>query len=583
MATRRIPGESGQVRQLNINDTAGDLWSSFGVDLHTNVGKIKLARPFKRVADASDISDDPVQAFSSDDGQNVYAITESNLYKSTSASDYETWSVLNSTPQGAEDAVLFQGQIVISTDDDLDAYDITGDTYTSDWWTARGNPSLTSNNPVSLVPRVLEVSRIGSETLVVLDGSEVHAYKGGIGSGAITSVTVEIDSTFTASCFKSSIRKGWIGTYSESEPQAFVYEWDVASTNYIQAYPVGAKSVLAMELDNDAPVIITESGEIKKFNNAGFSTIAQFPFSGKDVFIDLVNTAFNANNINRAIHPKGIKRIGRNLYINANFRNNDGTPLDERTPAGLWVCNLDTGSLTHLGSPDNEHYFDRTSPILLAPDNEVSRIFMGADKEATSNQEGIWIEDLSSSANAYGYGTTVEIQSGNITDVFERLISKSLLDENDKIVVKWRTTNDLDYPLTVQDVAWSSTTSFNTTADLSVVKARFDASTENRDEVEFILGSGAGRLAHITNIEMSASTYVVTIDEAIGTATETATVRFDNWKKIPIEHVQSNGEKQSFGIGKEGTWGQMKIEYRGKNGYPETREILIKTNPKETL
>jgi len=256
--------------------------------------------------------------------------------------------------------------------------------------------------------------------------------------------------------------------------------------------------------------------------------------------------------------------------------------MNERTPSGLWVCNLDTGSLSHYGSPAGESSFDRVSPIMMI-DNPTTRIFMGGDRDVASNQEGVWIEDFTADAANYGQITTVEIASGNIQDVYERLISKSLLDNNDTVVVKFRTKNDIDYPLTVQGVAWSSATSFNTTSDLSVVKTRFDASLENRDEVEFILGSGAGRLAHITNITKSASTYEVTIDESIGTATETSTVRFDNWKKIPKEHIEANGEIQSFGAGESGSWGQFKVEYKGKNQYPETREILIKTNPKEKL
>jgi hypothetical protein len=65
MPTYKIPNQNGQVRQLNLNDTAGELSVSRNLDLRTNIGKIKLARPMKQVATATQIGDDLIQGFGS--------------------------------------------------------------------------------------------------------------------------------------------------------------------------------------------------------------------------------------------------------------------------------------------------------------------------------------------------------------------------------------------------------------------------------------------------------------------------------------------------------------------------------------
>lgn len=577
MSKFKIPNQ-GQVRQLNINDTFGELWSSFNIDLHTNPGKIKLARPMKRVATASDLSNERVVGFaalsSASGATTAYAITDTDLYQSLNP--YTSWSAypdVDIDVQAAEDIVVFKGQLIITATNNLDAYDPSGSgTWTSNWWTARGNPTLTSNNPVSQVPRVMEVVRIGAEELVVLDGSNIYGYTGGITSGAITNVTMDIDVSMVATCVKSGIRNVWIGTYTTESTEAYVYQWDGASTNYSQSYPVGSKSVLAIELDDDVPVIITERGEIKKFNNVGFSTIAQFPFTGKPLSPE---GFLQATNFVRPIHPKGIKRVGRNLYIAVVW--DDSLPIDERTPAGIWVCNLDTGSLTHLASPDNESVFTNASPLMYL-NSDAGRLFSAFEKNADSNEEGIWIEDLDNTSENHGYFVTSEIESDSVKDVFESIITKAVMDDDNELIVKYRTSKIIDYPVTVSG-NWYSANQFNTTSDLSFVKSRFDAG--HFDEIETLIGTGAGRLAHITSIEESDTVYQVTIDEEVGTADDPVTVRFDNWKKIPATFTNTDGEMKRLGIGSPGTWAQFKVALKGKAGYPEVRSVTINSNTKE--
>lgn len=573
MPTYKIPNQNGQVRQLNLNDTTGELWSTFNIDLHTNPGKIKLARPFESVATDTIVASDPVEAFSILSTY-FYATTSDHLVKTISP--YDTWANVSNSINNSDskcDMTSFHGQLVRSTSTNVDAYD--GATRTSGWWTARGNPSLTSG-----YPHILEVLRIGAETLAVTDGPNIYGYTGGIGSGTITSVTMDLPSNFVATCIKGTIRNAYIGTYTIDDTEAYVFQWDGTSTNYAQSYPTGAKCVLAMEVVDDVPIIVTELGEIKKFNNAGFTTIAQFPFAGKPLFADGVETGLiSANNGARPIHPKGIKRHGNNVYIFAAFQSSSSELLDERTPNGVWCLDLTTNSLSHIDSPENESLFEYASPVMLVNDPN-GRLYVGGRR--VSGEYGIWRENLDPSATNYGYFVTSEIVSSDVRDIFDAVVIKAQLDTDDKITVKYRTSKDPDYPITITDATWTGVnenTFTSTDADMATVKSRFEAG--NFDEIEVLVGQGAGRLAHITNITYSNPTYTVTIDEQIGAAGQTSYIRFDNWQKVPKTMVSTNGDVTKFGIGKSGTFGQFKIALAGKAGLPEIREVLIKTNPKE--
>jgi hypothetical protein len=574
MATRKLKS-NGYVKQLNLNDTVGELIQSFNIDLKESVGKIKLAYPLKKVANSTLLNDKSITGFGvlSANNGTVYAITDSQGGFSkilSSQKPYTSWTdVTDGAPSNLGDATVFGGQLVVAESTDLGAFD--GSDYTSGWWTDRGNPALGTFNTN---PHILETLYIGAETLVVTDGNEVHAYTGGIDSGAVVSVTVELGGDFLATCLKPSIRRVWIGTMTEDSNEARVFEWDGASTNYTQSYPVGTKGVLAMEIVNDTPLIITDTGEIKMFNNVGFTTVAQFPFAFKPHTADgILFGDIEKDALLRPIHPKGIKKVGNIVYIMVNWKDDD-LPIDEKTPAGLWTLDLTTYSLTHLSSPDNQQIFEQSAPILAIEDG-VTRLFTGG--KLLDGEVGIWIEDLGAT-NHYGHFTSVEIESDSIEDSFNQIVIKALLGTSDSVVVKYRGENDVLLPINFTGT-WLTSNQINTTFDLSHALTRF---TEGHyDEVEITSGSGSGRLAHITDISASSGTYQITLDETIGTAGESATARIDNWIKIPERMTQADGEVKRLGIGEVSSWVQVKVEMRGKSGYPEIREIQLLTNNKQ--
>ena len=586
MATYKLP-KDGRFKQLNTGDIFGDIWSSWNIDTFSSPGKLKLARPLRQIRSDDDLDSDIPQAIIyaelNNSGERLWVVTRGDLY-SGSGTDYATqenplpWITASTSVQDATDAEVFQGQLVIVTNQNLDAYD--GNTFTSNWWTGISGYSSTyaipSTNPSPDVPVLLKRLRIGTETLVVTAGSSIHAYSGTIaGTGTLT--TVDLDDSMIAVCVEAGLSNVFIGTYSLTGEEALVYNWDGASTNTTESYPSGAKAVLAMALVDNTPLIVTEKGEIKLFNNIGFTTVARFPFSLESVFPAANNSYSNSNHNNRAIHPKGIKVVDDKVCMFINFPiNAPGENIPpSRSPGGVWVLDTKTMSLSHLASPGNEQVFDRVGPLEYIQ-NEEGRIIIGADSPTTG--VGVWSEDLRSNSTQYGYFVTSEINADSVEDNFSHIIVKALLGSSDSVVVKYRGDRDVQLPI-YSTVVWANATTFNTQDDLSYIKTRFDAG--KRDEIEITTGTSAGRLAHVTDIQYNGSTYEVTIDESLGTASTESKLRFDNWVKIPETMTAEDGGVKRLGVGEVSSWIQFKIEMRGQAERPEVRELQIFTNTKQ--
>lgn len=181
-----------------------------------------------------------------------------------------------------------------------------------------------------------------------------------------------------------------------------------------------------------------------------------------------------------------------------------------------------------------------------------------------------------------GWLMTQKLFSPNVVEQFSKLYVKArhLLDENDKIVVKYRVKTDVNTPMILRDstkvCTWSvlgaASAQFTTPADLSAIKAAFDAdNAQGAYEVEIIAGAGAGYLAHITAITLNAGIYTVTIDEPVRNCSvnDTFYCVIDNWLKLStkdgVAYMDSSSDPDysEFPFNKPAKWVQFKIELRG--------------------
>lgn len=566
MAVFRIPNE-GQIVQSNQGDIFGQLWGTFNVDLTRNRGKIYPALPFRRGASDSDLDSDQVLGLTEFDGK--YYAAADDLFETNSPGG--SWSnsssfgeTLNNT---RTDLVVFQNQLIVADTTDLHAYD--GSSTTSNWWTTTASgPTLNSG-----YHHAMHIYRGSAETLIVLDRNDVHSYNG------VTVVTMDIDSDYIATAVTSGVDKVWVGTGTEFGGPALVYEWDGASTNPTRAFEIGARAVFAMFTHNNVPYIITEKGEIKGFNGAGFQNVAAFPFAQYGFVSSGVSSGLiQTSPTGRMIYPNGVKVRGDSVFMYVDLEKSG--LFDERSISGLWELDMTNMNLYHRGSvpADTDSFGEITSGeagALFITDETSSRFLIATENDG-SNTAGIWYEDYDSVEEHISYIITPEITSGSITDIWQYLTIKfdPMLNSTDKFVIKYRTSLNSEFPVVITTATTATSTTVFTTTDTDMPKVSVG------DEVTISSGTGSGRSAIIESISEASGTYTVTLDTAILTASATSfDIVVNKWTYL-TEIASQTKTYERIGLGKiePSDMVQFKIEMHGTGLSPVIRQILIETD-----
>lgn len=555
MATEKLQNSAGQIRQMNEGDLFGELWSTRNIDLSSNFGKVKLAHASEQVASDTDLGGDKVEGLEQYDGD-VYILTDNNLYNDSSP--YNSYSLADSGPASGEDMCVFDGELRIAENTEISSWN--GSSFDNNWWTTvpgGGGTALDSTQPHC----VITLRAGGRDTISVTDGNKIRYYNSAAGHTSIS-----WDNNMIGICQAEGLNEGWVGTYNNGGREAQVIRWQVGNDLYTQAYTVNASAVLAIEVIDNVPYIFTEKGEVQRFNQAGFTTIAKLPIQ-EDFLTGVETGLIQTDQANRPVHPKGMKRFGKNLLININTEGTtSGENANERCPSGVWEVDTTTGSMWHRSDLAGENRGRISGPLLVLNDDN-SRFYYGAQLQ--DSDYGVWREDLSGTNNR-GSFTTVEYHGANFEEHFHQLYLAALQDSDDSCVVKYRLSKSWNLPVVVS-ITWTETNQFTTTDDLSNVVAG--------DEVEVISGNGSGYLAHITEIVSGASTYTVTIDESVGTVASTATASIDNWKKLDTHDTEALIKR--IGINETSPQIQFKVYLQGDSGYPEISRMDIKTNSKK--
>lgn len=198
-----------------------------------------------------------------------------------------------------------------------------------------------------------------------------------------------------------------------------------------------------------------------------------------------------------------------------------------------------------------------------------------------SSTNNSFLKTVSPELESRGYFITPKVLSSGVKDNYNNLTIKfrKLKNELDKIIIKYRTTDDAKEKINTSEwvATWTSVNTFTTT-NTDIVNARVG------DEIEFLGGAGAGILAHITSIsDPVAGVYTVTIDENFDNyiSGDKAIFIYRNWKKLATisygEKISEDGffQRQIDGNGK---FIQFKIELRGMGILVEELSITNKTD-----
>lgn len=100
------------------------------------------------------------------------------------------------------------------------------------------------------------------------------------------------------------------------------------------------------------------------------------------------------------------------------------------------------------------------------------------------------------------------------------------------------------------------------------------------DEIEIMSGNGSGKCVNITNITNAGTTYTVTIDESITSASGSSLGKFQHWIKLPEIQNKTQFAQLPLPQYNKDTQIQVKVimEFTGEN---ELHEIIV-VNSTET-
>lgn len=551
MAIFTIPSSRNEIRQNGRSDY-GEFVESFGIDLNQKFGKIFTSKKLVKVLDEdTDLGGNfPIAIEKYKD--RFYLLTDDDLYRVLSGDPTVTanWSEvteITSTTNSDSDLVVFDGKLLISRGGDIFSWD--GTTFANNWDSGR----LTSLSNVTQ----MHVHRGGQETLFLLDENTVKYYNSSAGQSTVT-----LQADLTANCVTSGVNAIWVGTVSDSGASAYVYEIYVgeqidAAPVARNAYKVEGTAVMAIEVIDNVPYIVTEKGNIQAFNGVGFSTVASFPFANTTEVLNL-----------DAVHPNGMKLHNDSLYINlrTDLRDSD-EDYAVNTPSGIWEFNRITGQLTHRFGFVNDandkgilHMNDVFSGALYIMDNQYGLLLAAGESGKSTATSGLYADTGSS----YGYFITGEINSGTVEDAYESVYTKAkTLADGESIEIKYRTEK---FDREFADMAAARTNVINTTDTLTNVAVGWEVTDIH-----------TGKTAHITAIDTTSGTTSLTLDRDIATKGAIFRAVFHNWTLVADTYTRADGEvKRNGGFGTN-PWIQFKVIL---DGDIEMREFRVKSNSK---
>ncbi len=573
----QIPDKNKRITQVNDGDVLGTMWSSFNLNLQDNKGRIRVSPRGMIVA----TSDDPNTAnlktpvcfnFFNDTSPRIWAIAGRMF--NNHGDPGTTWSEDTSpdTPVvgSGSDMELFNGAMYVIGSNKIMKRSLLG--VWSEIQTNEGTDFTTccvagtrlyysfDQSKVKSISRadlISSPSGIPNSTQYTLQLADNG--NGGSAANYITSI-------------RASSNRVWIATMNADSNtktggrNGAIYEWDGSSTTTSRRYEVGSAGVLALVIKDDVPYAMDAEGRLLAFTGSSFTEIARLPVP-KDGFL---KNPLAEDPTLRYIHPRGIiVRDGKICVLINNEAVGTGAPIYENIPSGIWVFDERIGF--YHESSASQWIFDETTTRTDFGQNRLRAVGAIFNAKTVSNS-GITEGNMLFGARCYkntsdseytvmmsgntteavnvGYFVTTKIDASEIQDVWQKvyITHKKLLSSADRIILKYRTTDD---DPTEATITWTSTTQFTSTDDLSDYAVG--------DEVEITLGTGGGQIEHIQAISVAGGTYTVTLENAVTGTNGTAKARFQHWKKIS-EQTNQNDQFKEFSLldAPKSTWIQLK-------------------------
>lgn len=590
-----IPSQdTKQFSQPNKGEIFGNLWITKNIDLMANRGKIRLSERLKLIYDTSDDADMecPIAFVRSDADQtdrwwalvnnDAQSTTDGLLFKTSGTSPLTGWAqdAIGSTPTAAVDDMVVFGRInsydrlVVATSTTLSM--LNNGVWTASWWvTTLGQTALQSGEPHPLYTFKTSVGGLSRSILIIGDGNYVHTVSEDIDVDTEDLIVhyrkLTLPENLRVIWIRSTSGTVYIGTQDKLGHEAFVIVWDGVSDEWQGKIPVNDDISLAGVNWNNS--IYTINGKGQLLGGEGLAQVATLPvFYEKKRWDDSLTRP-------QLVHRNGMNVIDDKIHIFINgIIENTATDVLENMPSGVWefdpkvglYCKYTVGQYRSTNNDWGAPVIARNGAI-KETSMDFGHFLLGADvfsDNASTKVKGIIVSDVEATATQRGHFVTSQIPSSAVRNFWQRVWAKfkQLENSTDRIVVKYRTDKDKNFPAKAT-IAWTDTDTFTST----------DADFANAvvgDEIEILTGKGAGATAHILATAFASPTYTIDLDEAIPNASGSAQVRIQNWTKLGTISSQTI-QRQLFRIAKRSNWIQFKIELRGTETSPELEELLL--------
>jgi len=568
------------LQQNGNSDMLGDIIESFNIDLTSNYGSIKTTG-MKEVINSSDSTDIGVPVAFAFFNNNYYFVTDDYVYKGganlddTFTKETTGGAPTNEMSEAFSDLALFNGYLYASGVDEVFKKS-TGGT-----WTEPLTSGTLEDSPHLMTP-------FGDRLYITNDYTIVTSINTG---DALATTVNRLDlglnsEEWSITMLKAASDKLWVGLVNTVNSKGLMYTWDGATTNTPTSRYELDSGVVAGEILNNTPYFLDVNGRLMVFNGSGFSETASLYKKTPYIF----QSANEENNL-RFIHPNGITVTDSGtilMLISNETDSQSGDTYEDTIPSGVYEYDPNIGlyhkyslSYSPVGGTSVTNYGqqrikgDGVGALLFSrpqtPTTTNNGILIGGAEyytDATTTQYGVFCDDTFDTTQKWGYFITSKIFSSSIEDTWKKayIVYEDLLNVTDKIIVKYRTKNDI---ATESTITWVDTSSFTTTTDVSSYVAG--------DEVQVVQGTGSGKSAHISSITESGGTYTVVLDDTFTGVTGTAIVLFSKWIKAGTI-TDANPKKWqalTFPTGNTSPYIQIKVcmQFTGKNEVYKMRVI----------
>lgn len=516
-----LPNDNRTITQPNNGDVFGNLWATFNIDLETNRGRIRASSNDKKAINQTDLASfDGYAAQFAEFNSSVWAISDV-VVRTTNESDPRTgWALdadTNSPTPGntVTDMCVFDGMLLAVDGNDIDRNPGDGDW--DSWWVGlRGQSALSTGQRF-----FIKVGPTGY-LYIVNGGNKVYSVEpNGSGTGTVDVAgngTLDFsEQPYKITCMEFTSTRMWLGFEHTAGGEGGVIEWDMGlQTNTPnRIHKLGTKAVRAIAIWNDTPIPVLSNGDVRVYNGASFETWPAVQFPSANLNIEL-EPSF--------IHPNGwaiIDNLPHFLVAGSDIKETSGfdsainSPIN--FPAGVWCLDPEIGLYNRFSvsagastQSDYGHMSINAPGALYAVENGYTKFlasFTYYNGTGTASTATITYEDTTRTNPTRSWLISTPLEGPAVFKEVEALHKKLSSGDEIRLYYRHQRTDSV-----VLQGTWSTTTTFHTTDDASNV--------QKGDLLMVKTGKGAGVLLKIKNIDTSALTTVITLEEASPFVTE---------------------------------------------------------------